>query len=213
MVTYVLSPKYSIRTSFYGFKDELGNLDCLYVSLKMMSTKLWRWEKPQEGGCWIVFSKTSSLRSEELFPGSESEIVQSLSEFRVLMQRINVREQRKKEHKQLYRFLPQTGSSLVPLALPRRVPLKCNVKLQVAQSHKKETSQFSRTTPRDFYAQSHLKETSMLKDNSKRLPLLDHYSKRLILTITKNWIRFWILDVHKNNWKNSLSCWCLFSTF
>jgi len=53
------------------------------------------------------------------------------------VQRINVREQRKKKHKQLYRFLPQTGSSPVPLALPRRVPLKCNVKLQVAQSHKK----------------------------------------------------------------------------
>jgi len=36
-----------------------------------------------------VFSKTSSLRSEELFSGSESEVVQSLSEFRVLVQRIN----------------------------------------------------------------------------------------------------------------------------
>jgi len=82
--------------------------------------------------------------------------------------------QRKKEHKQLYRFLPQTRSSYVPLSLPRRVPLKCNIKLQVAQSHKKETSLCSRTTPRDFYAQSHLKETSMLKDNSKRLPLLNH---------------------------------------
>jgi len=122
-----------------------------------------------------VFSKTSSLRSEELFPGSESEIIQSLSEFRVLVQRINVTEQRKKEHKQLYRFLPQTGSSPVPLELPRRIPLKYNVKLQVAQSHKKETSQCSRTTPIDFYAQSHLKETSMLKDNPKRLPLLNHY--------------------------------------
>jgi len=84
------------------------------------------------------------------------------------------KEQRKKEHKQLYRFLPQTGSSPVPLALPRRVPLKCNLKLQVAQSHKKETYLCSRTTPRDFYAQSHKKETSMLKDNSKRLPLLNH---------------------------------------
>jgi len=84
------------------------------------------------------------------------------------------KEQRKKEHKQLYRFLPQTGSSPVLLALPRRVPLKCNLKLQVAQSHKKETYLFSRTTPRDFYAQSHKKETSMLKDNSKRLPLLNH---------------------------------------
>ena len=110
----------------------------------------------------------------ELFSGSESEVVQSLSEFRVLVQQINVREQRKKEHKQLYRFFPQTGSSPVPLALPRRVPLKCNIKLHVAQSHKKETYLCSRTTPRDFYAQSHLKETSMLKDNSKRLLLLNH---------------------------------------
>jgi len=142
------------------------------------------------GGDWIVFSKTF-LR----YVLKNCSQVQSLSEFRVLVQRINVREQRKKEHKQLYRFLPQTGSSPVPLALPRRVPLKCNVRLQVAQSHKKETSQCSRTTPRDFYAQSHKNETSMLKDNSKRLPLLNHYWKRLILTITKNWIRFWILDI------------------
>jgi len=111
---------------------------------------------------------------QELFSGSESEGVQSLIEFRVLCSGYEVIEQRNKEHKQLYRFLPQTGSSPVPLALPRRVPLKCNLKLQVAQSHKKETYFCSRTTPRDFYAQSHLKETSMLKDNSKRLPLLNH---------------------------------------
>ena len=104
----------------------------------------------KKGGLNCVFKNFSSLRSQELFPSSESEIVQSLSEFRVLVQRINVREQRKKEHKQLYRFLPQTGSSPVPLALPRRVPLKCNVRLQVAQSHLKKTSQCSRTTRRDF---------------------------------------------------------------
>ena len=101
-----------------------------------------------------MFLKTSSLRSEELFSGSESEVVQS----RCAADKS--KEQKKKEHKQLYRFLPQTGSSPVLLALPRKVPLKCNLKLQVAQSHKKETSQCSRTTPRDFYAQSHLKETS-----------------------------------------------------
>jgi len=47
--------------------------------------------------------------------------IQSLTEFRVLVQRIIVREQRKKAHNQLYRFLPQTGRSPVPLALPRRV--------------------------------------------------------------------------------------------
>jgi len=169
------------------------------------------------GGLNCVFKNFSFLRSEKLFPDSESEIVQSLTEFRVLVQRIIVREQREKEHKQLYRFL-------LPLALPRRVPLKCNVGLQVAQSHKKETYQCSRTTPRDFYAQSHKKETyqysrttprdfyaqshkketyqcsrttprdfyaqshkketSMLKDNSKRLPLLNHNWKRLLYSRT-----------------------------
>jgi len=149
----------------------------------------------RRGGGWIVFLKTSSftfwrtvLRF-RVWSSLESELVQSLCAAD------KCKEQRKKEHKQLYRFLPQTGSSYVPLALLRRVPLKCNIKLQVAQSHKKETSLCSRTTPRDLYAQSHLKETSMLKDNSKRLPLLNHNWKRLILTITKNWIRFWILDI------------------
>jgi len=38
------------------------------------------------------------------------------------MQRIKTEiEREKKDTKQLYRFLPQTGSSPVPLALPRRV--------------------------------------------------------------------------------------------
>jgi len=37
------------------------------------------------------------------------------------MQRIKQRERKKIDTKQLYRFLPQTGSSHVPLALPRRV--------------------------------------------------------------------------------------------
>jgi len=104
-----------------------------------------------------VFKNISSLRSEELFPGSESEVVQSLSVFRVLVQRI----MSKRTEKEITQAIIQ-------------VPLKCNVRLQVAQSHKKETSQCSRTTPIDFYAQSQLKETSMLKDNSKRLPLLNH---------------------------------------
>jgi len=116
------------------------------------------------------------------------------------VQRIIVRERREKEHKQLYRFLPQTGSSLVPLALSRRVPLKCNVRLQVVQSHKKETYQCSRTTPRDFYAQSHKKETSQCsrttprdfyaQSHKKETSMLKDNSKRLLLTITNNWIRF-----------------------
>jgi len=39
----------------------------------------------------------------------------------IKMEREREREREKKDTKQLYRFLPQTGSSLVPLALPRRV--------------------------------------------------------------------------------------------
>ena len=66
---------------------------------------------------------------------------------------------------QLYMFLPQTGSSLVPLALSRRVPLKCNIKLQVAQTHSK----------RLLNAQGQLQETSML----------NHKRKRLLCSITK----------------------------
>jgi len=47
--------------------------------------------------------------------------VQKQIEFN-LMQRIKTeREREKKDTKQLYRFLPQTGSSPVPLALSRRV--------------------------------------------------------------------------------------------
>jgi len=37
------------------------------------------------------------------------------------IEREREREREKKDTKQLYRFLPQTGSSPVPLALPRRV--------------------------------------------------------------------------------------------
>jgi len=121
----------------------------------------------------LCFWKLLLLRSIKLFSDSESEVVQSLSKFRVFAVD-KCKEQKKTEHKQLYRFLPQIGSNPVLLALPRRVPLKCNLKLQVAQSHKKETYLCSRTPPRDFYVQSHKKETSMLKDNSKRLPLLNH---------------------------------------
>ena len=66
-------------------------------------------------------------------------------------------QERKKTQAILYRFLPQTGSSPVPLALPRRVSLKCNIKLQVAQTHKYETS----------FAQSHKKETSNAQAHKK----------------------------------------------
>jgi len=40
---------------------------------------------------------------------------------RIKTEREREREREKKDTKQLCRFLPQTGSSPVPLALPRRV--------------------------------------------------------------------------------------------
>ena len=51
--------------------------------------------KTTRRGGWIVFLETSSLRSEELFSGSESEVVESLSELRVFVQRINVKNRRR----------------------------------------------------------------------------------------------------------------------
>jgi len=139
----------------------------------------------------LCFFKTSSftfwrtvLRF-RVWSSSESEWVQSLCAAD------KWKEQRKKEHKQLYRFLPQTGSSHVPLALPRRVPLKCNVKLQVPQSHKKETSLCSRTTPRDFYfsitperdfyAQGQLQETSFAQSQLKETSIAQSQLKETYL--------------------------------
>jgi len=127
-----------------------------------------------------VFKNFSFLRSEKLFPNSESEMVQSLT----WVQSLSATDKSKRTEKERTQAIIQVPSSHVPLALPRRVPLKCNIGLQIAQSHKKETSQCSRTTPRDFYAQSHKKETSLLKDNSKRLPLLNYNWKRLLCSRT-----------------------------
>jgi len=76
--------------------------------------------KTQEGGgglnCvsfFFVFSKLKHTNQKQL--GTASEVM-----FRTKMQRIKS-EREKKDTQQLYRFLPQTGSSPVPLALPRRV--------------------------------------------------------------------------------------------
>jgi len=56
-----------------------------------------------------VFSKTFlPLRSEELFSGSEFEVVQSLSEFRVLVQRI-ISKRTKRERTQAIIQVPSTN--------------------------------------------------------------------------------------------------------
>jgi len=65
------------------------------------------------------------------------------------MQRIKT-DREKRDTKQLYRFLPQTGSSLVPFVLPRRVhyniisDYKCSL-LKLARDFK-----CSSITARDF---------------------------------------------------------------
>ena len=43
------------------------------------------------------------------------------SDVQILNAAVKPREREKRDTKQLYRFLPQTGSSPVPLALPRKV--------------------------------------------------------------------------------------------
>ena len=50
----------------------------------------------KKAGVELCVSKLLLLRSEELFSGSESEVVQSLSEFKVFVQRINVKSRGRK---------------------------------------------------------------------------------------------------------------------
>ena len=69
--------------------------------------------------------------------------VQSLIEFKVwnkvqsLMHNVKS-EREEKDTKKLYRFLPRSGSSLVPLALPRRVHENQHL-ITIAQAQKQET--------------------------------------------------------------------------
>jgi len=106
----------------------------------------WRWEKTKGG--WIVFIFSSF----------------SLTE---------VTDQKQIEFSfWSHRFLPQTGSSLVPLALPRRVHYECNIWLQLLKLQ----------LARDFKLLKHnRKRFPMLKHNRKRLLLLKHTSKRLLI--------------------------------
>jgi len=98
------------------------------------------------------------------------------------MQRIKQRErererEREKNTKKLYKFLPQTRSSHVPLALPRRVhynvisDYKCSL-LKLARDFKCSSTTARDflsfwTQSRDFYAQAQLQETSKFKQNYK----------------------------------------------
>jgi len=69
--------------------------------------------------------------------------------------------EKKKDTKQLYKFLPQTGSSLVPLAIPRRVHLKCNIKLQLLNATTSKRLQITQAQLQEFsYAPEHSQETS-----------------------------------------------------
>ena len=109
--------------------------------------------------------------------------------FRTKLQRIKTkrererereRERKKKDTNELYRFLPQTGSSHVPLALPRRVhynvisDYKCS-SLNLARDFKC-SSKLQETS----YAPEHNQETSMLKHKSKRLLIKQNYKEKCL---------------------------------
>jgi len=92
------------------------------------------------------------------------------------------REREKKDTKQLYKFLPQSGSSIVPL---------CTFK----ESSLKSISDYncSSTKARDFKLLKHKsKRFPMLKHKRKIHPMLKHKSKRLLI---KHCIRIWTLHL------------------
>jgi len=78
-----------------------------------------------------------------------------------------IRTERREEerHKQLYRFLPQTGSSLVPLALSRRVHYNVISDYNCSSTQARDFI-CTRTQSRDFYAQA-LKQETSIKQNYK----------------------------------------------
>ena len=65
----------------------------------------------------------------------------------------------KKKHNQLYWFLPQFGSSQVPLALPRRFSLLSH-KITTAKAHKQKTSNTQAHKQEILYAQAQKQKTS-----------------------------------------------------
>jgi len=94
------------------------------------------------------------------------------------------REREKKDTKQLCRFLPQIGSSLVPLALPRRVrynvisDYKCSL-LNLARDFKCSSTiardfLCSWTQSRYFYAQAQLQETSNQTELQRKMFDVEH---------------------------------------
>ena len=145
-----------------------------------------RWEKYKNGG-WIVLA----------FSSPKAEFTdQSLIEFKVWcnIQSLNVavsregegerereREREREDTKQLYRFLPQSGSSHVP---------PCTSK----ESSLKSISNYncSSTKTRDFKLLKHKsKRFPMLKHKRKRLHMLKHKSKKLLFrqNYTENCLR------------------------
>ena len=86
---------------------------------------MWRWEKHKKWG-WSVLAFSSFSPAEatdqkqiEFSFWSDNQNINAADKTERERERETERE--KKDTKQLYRFLPQTGSSPFPLALPRRV--------------------------------------------------------------------------------------------
>ena len=110
-------------------------------------------------GGWIVFSKTSSLRSEELFSGSESEVVQNLSEFRVSVQRIKEKNRGRKNTSNY------TGS----FHKPEVVLFPLHFQWEFHQNVMSNYKLLNHTRNRLLNTQGQLQETSMLNHTWKRL--------------------------------------------
>jgi len=122
----------------------------------------WRWEKYKKRG-WIVLAFSSFFPIEVT---NQKQLDYSFwRDVQILTVADKNREREKKDTKQLYMFLPQTGSSLVPLALLRRVHSN------VISDYKWSLLKLAR----DF---------KLLKHNNKRFPMLLNTIKRLLCSST-----------------------------
>jgi len=143
----------------------IGTLHLFLMNISLVSRE---GEKNTRRGGWIVLAFSSFSPTEVT---DQKQLKYSFWSDVQILDATDKTERKKEEgHKQLYRFVPQTGSSLVPLALSRKVyynvisDYKCSL-LNLARDFKCSSTTAkdfpcSWTQSRDFYAQAQLQKTS-----------------------------------------------------
>ena len=162
--TIIISGKRSLVILIKASNDYILCWQLSNVSFTPLYKGVNEGEKNHKKGGWIVFSKTFlPLRSEELFSGSESEVVQSLSEFRVLVQWI-ISKKAERERTQAIIQVHSTQERDFSVLKDNSKRLLCSI-----------------TQEWDFYAQGQFQETSFAQSQLKETYLNNYKELNKVL--------------------------------